>query len=498
MKRRIFLKHCASSVGAALLSSPLFSTGCTSIGKQSLSQPRKKSPNVIFIVADDMGWGDTGYNGNPVQKTPALDRMAKEGIRFDRFYAACTVCAPTRASIMTGQNGARLGISHWGSSHVRNEDILVSHVMKEKGYATGHFGKWHLGLLDKEGKTDYVAGPRTPEKDFSPPWLNGFDTCFSTENVAPTWDPMKLPDQGKWGNKRREETGLWGNNYWNEKGQMIAHDDNLSGDDSRIIMDRVIPFVKKHSVAANPFFAHICFHTPHTPTISGGKYLDMYKGHKGRHHYGAITAMDEQIGRLRDTLRELGEEENTLIWFCSDNGAANNNKRFGDYGGFGSNGPFRGWKGSMYEGGIRVSAILLYPAAFKKPAVVDMPCVTSDMFPTLAAILGDPEVDLSQPQDGMNILPAIRGKMTHRKKSIGFAYRATGVWMTQEYKLIVGLGNNKAKPQLFHLLEDPYEKHNIAEKYPDKVSQMKFALKEWIQSCNHSCGDRFRHLRLPN
>ena len=121
------------------------------------------NPNVIIIVADDMGWGDTGYNGNKIQTTPSLDKMSEEGIRFDRFYAACTVCAPTRASIMTGQNGARLGISHWGSSHVQDSDSLIAEVLKDKGYATGHFGKWHLGLLDQDGTTDFISGPRKPE-----------------------------------------------------------------------------------------------------------------------------------------------------------------------------------------------------------------------------------------------------------------------------------------------------------------------------------------------
>lgn len=146
-----------------------------------------------------------------------------------------------------------------------------------------------------------------------------------------------------------------------------AHDDNLSGDDSRIIMDRVVPFVRKQVAESNPFFAYVCFHTPHTPTVSGGKFLEMYKDHEGRHHYGAITAMDAQIGRLRNLLRELGQEENTLIWFCSDNGAMSHIDKHGLYGGYGSNLPFRGWKSSFYEGGIRVPSVLVYPAMFKEP-----------------------------------------------------------------------------------------------------------------------------------
>jgi len=491
-----------STLAGLLLMNALNGCGVAPSGHEhpaSTAPAHDALPNIVIIVADDMGWGDTGYNGNRIQKTPALDRMAKEGIRFNRFYAASTVCAPTRASIVTGQNGARLGISHWGSSHVQDSDILISRILKDKGYATGHFGKWHLGLLDREGEHDFVAGPRKPEKDFSPPWLNGFDVCFSTENVAPTWDPMKLPDQGQWGIKKRYETGLWGNNYWNYRGEMIDHDDNLSGDDSRVIMDRVIPFVEEKSKEPGPFFAYVCFHTPHTPTISGGKYLEMYEGHKGRHHYGAITAMDEQIGRLRRTLRELGEEENTLIWFCSDNGAAENKSfKFGEYGGFGSNGPFRGWKGSMYEGGLRVPAILHYPKLFRDPAVIDMPCNTADMLPTLAAILGDPDVPRSEPQDGIDILPALRGEMKDRGKPMGFAYGKNAAWTTQQYKLVVGIGDNRAEPELYDLLKDPHETDDIADRHPDRVARMKAALTEWIESCNESCGDRYKPLPLPN
>ena len=477
-----------NAIIAAFFMAIMFST--------SPSQASEK-PNIIIILADDMGWGDTGYNGNKIQKTPALDRMAQQGIRFDRFYAASCVCAPTRASLMTGQNGARMGISHWGSSHVNDNDILLSEILKEQGYATGHFGKWHLGLLDKEGKTDFVAGPRTPEKDFSPPWINGFDVCFSTENVAPTWDPMKLPKGEHWGVKQRYKTGLWGNNYWTDKGRMVPHDDNLSGDDSRIIMDRVVPFVRKQVAQSNPFFAYICFHTPHTPTVSGGKFLEMYKDHEGRHHYGAITAMDAQIGRLRELLRELGQEENTLIWFCSDNGAMSHIDKHGLYGGYGSNLPFRGWKSSFYEGGIRVPSVLVYPAMFKKPSVVEMGCVTSDILPTLADMFGVAGIKRSLPQDGMNILPALKGKMTKRDKPIGFAYGKKSAWMTHRYKLVSQASGSEAACELYDLLLDPYEKNNIASKHPDKVKSMLNDLRAWVQSCNESCGQRYKHLPLP-
>ena len=456
-----------------------------------------RKPNVIIILADDMGWGDTSYNGNKVVQTPTLDQLARQGIRFERFYAGSCVCAPTRASLMTGQHGARMGISHWGSSHVEEGDILLSEILKDLGYATGHFGKWHLGLLDKEGKSDFVAGPRTPEKNFSPPWLNGFDVCFSTENVAPTWDPMKLPDGEHWGLPRRYESGLWGNNYWTEKGRMVPHDANLMGDDSRIIMDRVLPFVQTQVAKAVPFFAYICFYAPHTPTISGGKFLEMYQGHEGRHHFGAITAMDTQIGRLCELLRDLGQEENSLIWFCSDNGAMSHVDRFGLYGGYGSNLPFRGWKSSLYEGGIRVPSVLVYPALFRQPAVVPMACVTSDILPTLAAILGIPDVRCGWPQDGRNILPALRGEITERKKPIGFAHGQWSTWTTDQYKLLANTGGGRTVCELYDLSLDPYEQNDLAPLYPERVRSMLRELSEWLQSCNRSCGQRYQHLPIP-
>jgi arylsulfatase A-like enzyme len=262
-------------------------------------------------------------------------------------------------------------------------------------------------------------------------------------------------------------------------------------------MDRVIPFVSKQVAGLTPFFAYICFHAPHTPTISGGKYLEMYKGHEGRHHYGAITALDAQIGRLCSVLQELGQEENTLIWFCSDNGAALHHPDFGEYGGYGSNLPFRGWKSDLYEGGIRVPSILVYPAMFKEPAVVEMGCVTSDILPTLADILGIPGVKCNMPQDGMTILPALKGELMERDKPIGFAYGQRSAWMTHRYKLVAQTGGNKTVCELYDLLRDPYEKNNIGPKHPKEVESMLNELRGWILSCNESCGQRYRHLPVP-
>ena len=152
----------------------------------------------------------------------------------------------------------------------------------------------------------------------------------------------------------------------------------------------------------------------------------------------------------------------------------------------------------MYEGGIRVPAVLCYPKLFRRPAVIDMPCNTADMLPTLAAILGDPDVPRSEPQDGINILPALRGEMKDREKPMGFAYSRNAAWMTQQYKLVVGIGDNRAEPELYDMLKDPHETNDIADRHPDRVARMKAALTEWMASCNESCGDRYKPLPLPN
>ena len=160
---------------------------------------RADKPNVILMMADDMGWGDTGYNGNRVIKTPNLDRMSREGIRFDRFYAGSSVCSPTRGSCLTGRHPYRYGVHTANQGHLRDEEICLAELLKEHGYATGHFGKWHLGTLtpDYSGK-----GPgRKPRENYSTPGMNGFDEWFSTEFAIATWDPYD-PANSHLGNGR--------------------------------------------------------------------------------------------------------------------------------------------------------------------------------------------------------------------------------------------------------------------------------------------------------
>lgn len=201
-------------------------------------------PNIILIMADDLGWGDVGFNGNKVIKTPALDAMAKNGMVFNRFYAAAPVCSPTRGSCLTGRHPFRYGIFHANTGKMEAEELTLAEYLKEKGYSTGHFGKWHLGTLTND-IIDANRGGRNPEH-YSPPWDNGFDVCFSTESKVPTWDPMITPDSTAEDIGTRTPGTHFGTYYWSGPGEKVS--DNLEGDDSRIIMDRVIPYIEQQEI----------------------------------------------------------------------------------------------------------------------------------------------------------------------------------------------------------------------------------------------------------
>ncbi|EON74966.1 Arylsulfatase [Lunatimonas lonarensis] len=335
-------------------------------------------------MADDLGWGDVGFNGNFYIQTPNLDDMARNGIQFNRFYAASAVCSPTRGSALTGRHPERYGITHANVGHMKPEEITLAEALKGQGYATGHFGKWHLGTMTVTEK-DANRGGSDGAKDYSPPWLNGFDVCFSTESKVPTWNPMVTPDKSAGDIGDRTPGEHFGTYYWIGEGRKAT--DNLDGDDSRVIMDRVIPFIKEAAVKDTPFFAVIWFHTPHLPVLAGPEYRALYPdlSEDKQHYFGSITAMDGQIGRLRETLRELGVADDTMIWFCSDNGSEGSEQANRAQG---SAGPFKGRKRSLYEGGIRVPAVLEWPSQVQGGRKTNLPVSTSDYFPTILGALG--------------------------------------------------------------------------------------------------------------
>ncbi len=441
----------------------------------------EQSPNIILIMADDMGWGDPAYNGNPISKTPNLDNMAAEGIVFDRFYASSPVCSPTRGSCITGRHPYRYGIFFANSGHMPKQEFTLAEALKTKGYATGHFGKWHLGTLTK---TEIDANRGGKPKDtihYSPPWENGFDVCFSTESKVPTWDPMITPDKSAGDIGKREEGTHFGTYYWTGPGQKVT--DNLIGDDSRIIMDRVLPFINKAAKSNTSFFTVIWFHTPHLPVLTGEKYKNIYKDQSEdiQQFYGSITAMDEQIGRLRSYLKENNVDENTIIFFTSDNGPEGRTRVGRTQG---TAGKFRGRKRSLYEGGVRVPGLMIWPVRIKQHVSTDIPFSTLDYFPTVMDITGFSDTSQPKPIDGISMMPFIIGEMKERPVPIGFESRKQLAFMDNNYKIYSG--DEGRQFELYDIINDREETTDIAAQHPEIVKELSIQLSDWRASCKKS------------
>ena len=452
-----------------------------------------EKPNIVLLMADDLGWGDVGFNGNTLIKTPHLDAMARAGMKFTRFYAAAPVCSPTRGSVLAGRHPYRYGVFSANVGHMRPEELTLAELLKENGYAAGHFGKWHLGTLTKTLRDSNRGGPRGAEH-FSTPGDHGFQTWFSTEAKVPTWDPMLRPkgiSRRTWWDpvEQEEEADFYGTRYW-QNGRQVT--ENLRGDDSRIIMDRVVPFVRSAVKRQQPFFAVVWFHAPHLPVVAGPEYTALYadQGKYAQHYYGCITALDEQVGRLRSVLRELGISENTLLFFCADNGPE------GKAGSApGSAGPFRGRKRDLYEGGIRVPAVVEWPARVKAGSVTDFPASTSDYFPTIAQLLGVSDRQGAKPLDGVSLLDVLDGKQRARSRPLAFESGRQIALIEGRYKIIRegirrgGDSDRELDPKkfaLFDLLEDPSEQNDLSARHPDVVERMVETLRAWRQSCRRS------------
>lgn len=442
-------------------------------------------PNILLIMCDDLGWGDTGFNGNQKIRTPHMDEMASSGIILRRFYSASPVCSPTRASCLTGRSPYRMGIPTANSGHMKVEEITLPEILKGEGYLTGHFGKWHLGTLTTRLR-DANRGRPGDSTHYSIPSMHGYDDWFVTESKVPTWDPMIKPVSfdtaiGEslrygWSNIPSDaQSEVYGTYYW--KGEELFETENLLGDDARIITDRLIPFMEKAAVQGQPFFSAVWFHTPHLPVVADPLHRNIYAdlSHEEQLYYGTITAMDEQIGRIWRKLEELDLADNTIIWFCSDNGP--------ERGTPGSSGPFRERKRSLHEGGVRVPAFVCWPG-MAGGQETDFPMFTSDYLPTLLEYTGIPYTG-KRPVDGISLLEVIKGNQrSGRTSPMGFRHGNKMSWVTHEYKLISK--DDGESFELYNLLRDQEEAQNIAAEQPERVVEMKSALMAWIASCERS------------
>ena len=444
-----------------------------------------ESPNIILIMCDDLGWGDTGFNGNEIIKTPNLDLLASKGMVFNRFYSASPVCSPTRASCLTGRNPYRMDIPGANSGHMKNEEVTLPEILRKHKYNTGHFGKWHLGTFTTK-INDANRGRPGATEHFSIPTQHGFDEFFSTESKVPTFDPMNKPKiyNEKIGESPRfgwahiennEDAEPFGTYYWN--GNEMLVEQNLEGDNSKLIMDRALDFIQRSSKSENPFFCVIWLHTPHLPVVADKYYRNLYKelDFKEQLYYGTITAMDDQVGRLWENLTSLGVNKNTMIWFTSDNGP--------EFGTPGFSGPFRERKRSLYEGGVRVPAFCVWENEIAPGQTSSAPMVTSDYLPTILDMLSVKH-NLIRPLDGISLKAIIGGDQKERGESIGFLYRQKMSWVNDQYKLISV--DDGVTFELYDLILDPEEKNNISSNNEEIVKKMRDELTFWMKSVDFS------------
>jgi arylsulfatase A-like enzyme len=367
-------------------------------------------PHIILVMADDQGYGDTGFTGHPFVQTPHLDAMAAAGVVFNRFYASAPVCSPTRASVMTGRHPFRGNVPHHGH-YLRPQETTIAEALKSSGYVTGHFGKWHIGSVQ----------PGSPTS----PGGAGFDEWLSGLNFFDN-DPFL------------SRNGVY---------------EQLKGPGTVITMDATIDFLTKHADGERPIFAVTWFPSPHDPHLeipqdiqnASTLYDDQDTTKPG--YFREITLLDEQIGRLRRSLRELGIAKNTFLFYCSDNGGLIPQSSGG-----------RDKKGSVYEGGLRVPAVLEWPDRYQ-PKTIDMPAFTSDIYPTLIAIAGA-KVAQQPKLDGIDLQPAIAGEQSKRLP-MGFWHGHTegqGTWNDRIIKALKDAKESgRPNPHPERILKNVYE-----------------------------------------
>jgi arylsulfatase A-like enzyme len=402
-------------------------------------------------------------------------------MKFNRFYAAAPVCSPTRGSCLTGRHPYRFGVFSANTGHMKKQEITLPELLKKEGYTTGHFGKWHLGTLTTTVNDANRGGPRG-KKHYSIPSQHGYDDSFVTESKVPTFDPMIKPkDAGRnaWDEiVDKSKAVSYGTHYWDHAGNAVTK--NLKGDDSRIIMDRAVPFIESSVAKKKPFFAAIWFHAPHLPVVAGNRHVAPYKEHSvyERNYYGCVTALDEQVGRLRDRLRTLGVSGNTLLCFCSDNGPEGQAGKAP-----GSAADFRGRKRSLYEGGVRVPGIMEWPGTIAAGSSTDFPAVTSDYLPTVLDLLGISYPD-DRPLDGVSLADVMRGKKSRRSQSIGFQSKNQVAWHSGAHKLYSG--DSGKTWELYDLVADPGESEDLAATHPGLTAQLRSEAVAWQASCKRS------------
>lgn len=407
------------------------------------AEPVRSRPHIVLVMADDMGWGQTSYREHPLLKTPNLDAMAAAGLRFERFYAGSAVCSPTRASVMTGRSPDRTGVLSFGYA-LRPQEKTVAQALAAAGYVTGHFGKWHLSGYSGPGVPILASDPRSPGRF-------GFEEWLSVTNFFDQ-DPQ-LSREGQF--------------------------EEFRGDSSDVIVDEAVSFLKQYHHGEQPMFAVVWFGTPHSPfkALEADRAAFGDLNAESANHYGELVALDRSIGTLRAALRKLKIADNTLLVFSSDNGGLPKIQP-------GTTGGLRGHKSSVYEGGLRVPGIIEWPAVVR-PRITNYPACTTDIFPTVAEIVGLDADVFVQPVDGVSLVPVLHEELADRTKPLGFRYGSKAAWIDGRYKLLT-TDRASGSFELYDLKSDPREQHDLASAQPQRLAKMRAAFLAWNESVEQS------------
>jgi len=462
MKRRRFLQTCTAGAAALALGHAGGwrgkAAGKGGAAPSAFRQGTPPRPNVIFILADDLGYSELGCYGNTFNETPNLDRLARQGMRFTDAYAAAPVCSPYRAALMTGQWPARVGITDYlrpnDPKHLPPEATTVAEVFKSAGYATGMIGKWHLTGYEHHGAVEIR------------PTDQGFDEAIVSE--------------------RR---GIGGGSYWYPYHFNPAIEQRLPG--KEYLVDRVnleaVEFLERHK--HEPFFLYVSHYAVHTRLVGKPDLVAKYEAKPGAgkgnrapknnpHLAAQLESIDEGVGMIMRKLQELGLADNTLLIFTGDNGGEDRVT---------SNAPLRAGKSTLYEGGIREPLLIRWPGVVPPHTVCRTPTVNCDFFPTFEAILGV-RPNANQPVDGVSILPLLKDPTARLDRDTLYWHyplakphflggRSAGAIRKGDWKLIEFFDTGGV--ELYNLADDIGETNNLAKARPDMVQALRQDLAAW-------------------
>jgi arylsulfatase A-like enzyme len=404
----------------------------------SFGRASAAAPNLIIFYADDLGWGELGCQGNKEIPTPNIDSIATNGVRFTQGYVAATYCSPSRAGLMTGRYPTRFGHEFNSTANVTGlhlQETTLADRLKRLGYATACIGKWHLG-----------GGPAYR------PTKRGFDEFYGTLANTPFFHPTNFVDS------------------------RVSDDVTKITDESFYTTDkyaeRSVDWLEKNK--GKPWFLYLPFNAQHAPLQAPRKYLDRFPNitdEKRKLFAAMMSAMDDAVGRVMTKVREMGQEENTLVFYIGDNGGPTESTTS-------NNGPLRGFKMTTFEGGPRVPFIAQWKGRFPAGKTYELPVLNLDVLPTIVSAAGG-KIEPSAKLDGVDLVPYVLGANKNRPhQTLYWRYGPQWAVRDGDFKLVVSRGGS-GQPELYNLAEDIGESKNLASAQPAKVKQLQALWTKW-------------------